>query len=83
MNMRIFAAALLLLAAASFSPIAEAQNATIPLTFRVFGQVTKPTTFDLAKLEKLSITSQNVTRVSSIHGRFALGSPAIRWRHYR
>ena len=61
MNMRIFAAALLLLAAASFSPIAEAQNATIPSTFRVFGQVTKPTTFDLAKLEKLSITSQNVT----------------------
>jgi hypothetical protein len=26
-----------------------------------FGQVTKPTTFDLAKLEKLPITSQNVT----------------------
>jgi hypothetical protein len=61
MNMRFFAAALLLLAAASFSPIAEAQNATIPSNFRVFGQVTKPTTFDLAKLEKLPITSQNVT----------------------
>ena len=61
MNIRIFAAALLLLAAASFSPIAEAQNTTIPSTFRVFGQVTKPTTFDLTALKKLPLTSENVT----------------------
>jgi DMSO/TMAO reductase YedYZ molybdopterin-dependent catalytic subunit len=59
MNMRFFAAALLLLAAASFSPIAEAQ---VPSTFRVFGQVAKPTTFDLTALKKLPATSENVMR---------------------
>ena len=61
MKSRFFAAALLLLAAVSFSPIAEAQTAPIPTTFRVFGQVKKSTTFDLTALKKLPVTSENVT----------------------
>ena len=61
MKTRFFAAALLFLAAVSFSPIAEAQTAPIPSTFRVFGQVAKPATFDLTALKKLPVTSENVT----------------------
>ena len=61
MKTRFFAAALLFLAAVSFSPIAEAQTAPIPSTFRVLGQVAKPTTFDLTALKKLPVTSENVT----------------------
>ncbi|HEY8005295.1 MAG TPA: hypothetical protein VIE66_00465 [Methylocella sp.] len=61
MKTRFFAAALLFLAAVGFSPIAEAQTAPIPSTFRVLGQVAKPTTFDLTVLKKLPVTSENVT----------------------
>jgi DNA-binding beta-propeller fold protein YncE len=61
MKVRIFGAALLLLLTLSLSPIADAQNAAVPITFRVSGQVTNPTTFNLAKLEKMPVTTQNVT----------------------
>jgi len=56
---RIFGAALLLLSMMAFSPIAEAQSP--PTTFRVFGQVTTPTVFNLAKLEKLPTATENIT----------------------
>jgi DMSO/TMAO reductase YedYZ molybdopterin-dependent catalytic subunit len=60
-KLRIFGAALLLYSMMSLSPIAEAQTATVPTSFRVGGQVASPSTFDLAKLKKLPTTSQNVT----------------------
>ena len=61
MKIRIFRAALLLLSALAFSPAAKAENATVAAAFGVGGQVTSPSRIDLAKLEKLPATSQNVT----------------------
>ena len=61
MKIRIFGAALLLISALALSPAAKAENATVAAAFGVGGQVTSPSGFDLAKLEKLPATSQNVT----------------------
>ena len=61
MPIRIFGAAMLLLTTLSLSPIAHAQNGAVPTTFRIYGQVTNPANVNLTKLEKLPVTTQNVT----------------------
>jgi TolB-like protein len=61
MNIRLVGAALLLLSTLSLSPIAEAQTGGVSTTFRVSGQVTNPVIFNLAKLQKFAVSTQNVT----------------------
>jgi len=61
MNIRLVGAALLLLSTLSLSPIAEAQTGGLSTTFRVSGQVTNPVIFNLAKLQKFAVSTQNVT----------------------
>jgi hypothetical protein len=62
MNIRLVGAALLLLLSTlSLSPIAEAQTGGVSTTFRVSGQVTNPVIFNLAKLQKFAVSTQNVT----------------------
>lgn len=61
MNIRLVGATLLLLSTLSLSPIAEAQTGGVSTTFRVSGQVTNPVIFNLAKLQKFAVSTQNVT----------------------
>ncbi|MGA9485671.1 MAG: hypothetical protein WBV25_01170, partial [Methylocella sp.] len=61
MNIRLVGAALLLLSALSLSPIAEAQTGGVSTALRVSGQVTNPVIFNLAKLQKFAVSTQNVT----------------------
>ncbi|MGO9846606.1 MAG: molybdopterin-dependent oxidoreductase [Methylocella sp.] len=61
MNIRLVGAALLLISTLSLSPIAEAQTGGVSTTFRVSGQVTNPVIFNLAKLQKFAVSTQNVT----------------------
>lgn len=61
MRSRIFGATLLLLSALSLSSTVKSENAATANSFSVGGQVTNPSTFDLAKLQKLPSTRERVT----------------------
>jgi hypothetical protein len=61
MTMRVFGAALLLLGMIGISPLAAAPAGGVSTAFRVTGEVTDRTSFDLQKLEELPVANQNVT----------------------
>jgi hypothetical protein len=61
MTMRLLRPALVLLAVIFVTPLAAAPPGGPSLAFRVTGDVTKRTSFDLETLEALPVTKENVT----------------------
>lgn len=61
MKMRVFGAALLLLTMIGFSTLGEALASGPSTVLQVIGNVQKPTTFDIRKLQTLPVVNQDVT----------------------